>query len=39
VQQVAGEITVALGGVMPGAADEGPAKGGSGHADSTFSSR
>ena len=39
VQQVAGELTVALGGVMPDAADEDSAKGGSGHADSTFSSR
>src|SRR6266567_6703963 len=37
VQQVAGELTVALGGVMPDAADEDPAKRGSGHADSTFS--
>ena len=39
VRKVAAELTVALGGVMPGATDEGPPKGGSGHADSTSSSR
>ena len=39
VREVAAELTVALGGVMPDAADGDSAKGGSGHADSTFSSR
>jgi len=39
VQQVAAELTLALGGVMPDAADEDSAKREFGHADSTFSSR
>ena len=39
VREVAAELTVALGGVMPAAADQGSVKQGSGHADSTFSSR
>jgi IclR family acetate operon transcriptional repressor len=40
VHEVAAELTVVLGGVMPGTADEGSAKRGFGHTDSsTFSSR
>src|SRR5260221_9533616 len=39
VHEVAAELTVALGGIMPGAADQGSAKRGSGHTDSIFSSR
>jgi IclR family transcriptional regulator, acetate operon repressor len=39
VHEVAAELTLALGGVMPVAADESPAKRGSSHTDSTFSSR
>ena len=39
VREVAAELTVALGGVMPEAADEGSAKRGCGGADSTFSFR
>jgi IclR family acetate operon transcriptional repressor len=39
VREVAAELTVALGGVMPAAADKGSVKRGSGQADSTFSSR